>query len=283
GINLIDTSPYYGNSEQVIGLCLKQLASKYPRHSYFISTKVGRYGAKHFDYSRETVRNSVLTSLKRLNTGYLDFVYCHDVEFVEEKLVIDSALKELFLLKEEGFIHNVGISGYPLKALENIAKKCNERNSSLDCLLTYCHYTIQNSQLIDQQYITKFQRYNIRYLFNASPLSMGLLSGYQPPEWHPASENLKNAAVKCKNICNENSFQLPQLALAYSLNCPSESICSTIIGCISTEQIKESMNTLKLVQDGFYNQEKYYKIIEQCKKEFGDEYNHAWPSPPLDY
>jgi D-arabinose 1-dehydrogenase len=64
-------------------------------------TKCGRYGlnASDFDYSPATVRASVMRSLKRLNTTYLDAVcvssllylmhlkvffkvYMHDVEFV---------------------------------------------------------------------------------------------------------------------------------------------------------------------------------------------------------
>lgn len=47
-------------------------------------TKCGRFGSAQFDYSPASVRRSVLQSLQRLNTTYLDVVYLHDIEFVAE-------------------------------------------------------------------------------------------------------------------------------------------------------------------------------------------------------
>ena len=84
GINAIDTSPYYYPSEFIIGRALKVLAKEYPRTSYYLSTKAGRYGPQlsEFDYSPARIRSSVEASLKRLGTDYLDLVYLHDAEFV---------------------------------------------------------------------------------------------------------------------------------------------------------------------------------------------------------
>jgi D-arabinose 1-dehydrogenase len=45
-------------------------------------TKCGRYGPSDFDYSPARIRSSVESSLRRLQTDYLDTVYLHDVEFV---------------------------------------------------------------------------------------------------------------------------------------------------------------------------------------------------------
>ncbi len=38
GLNLIDTAPWYGKSETVLGKALKSI----PRGAYYLSTKVGR-------------------------------------------------------------------------------------------------------------------------------------------------------------------------------------------------------------------------------------------------
>jgi aryl-alcohol dehydrogenase-like predicted oxidoreductase len=48
GINFIDTSPYYGEtkSETMLGKCLQGL----PRDSYYLATKLGRYGDEDFDF-----------------------------------------------------------------------------------------------------------------------------------------------------------------------------------------------------------------------------------------
>merc|ERR1711916_227064 len=57
GINFIDVSPYYGitKAETVLGKALKGI----PRDSYYLATKVGRYGGDEFDFSADRVIKSV--------------------------------------------------------------------------------------------------------------------------------------------------------------------------------------------------------------------------------
>ncbi|KAL8284088.1 hypothetical protein RQP46_004837 [Phenoliferia psychrophenolica] len=89
GVTAIDTSPYYTIAEEVLGNALDEVRDEFPRSSYQIITKVGRYGrtkADGFDYSPERVRASVKKSMELLKTDYLDGLYCHDVEFVSEQI-----------------------------------------------------------------------------------------------------------------------------------------------------------------------------------------------------
>jgi len=81
GINLFDTSPFYGctKSEIVLGRALKQL----PRSEIFVATKVGRYGPEDFDFSAERVTRCFAESLKRLQLDYVDILQCHDIEFAD--------------------------------------------------------------------------------------------------------------------------------------------------------------------------------------------------------
>jgi L-galactose dehydrogenase len=101
GVRLFDTAPYYGDSEIILGEALRRVASVYPRSSYQLSTKIGRYGLKRtdFDYSAARIRASIKQSLARLGTNYLDVVFCHDVEFVTPEQVLDEALPTLYELK----------------------------------------------------------------------------------------------------------------------------------------------------------------------------------------
>jgi D-arabinose 1-dehydrogenase len=148
GIRCIDTSSYYGPSEVVIGAILQKLAAEFPRATYRIMTKCGREG-QSFDYKPQSIRASVMRSLRRLSTTYLDVVLLHDIEHVAspvwpipycgdferaltdktvrnewgldpEKLprawgtgddTILAAVRELQKMKEEGLIKAVGISG----------------------------------------------------------------------------------------------------------------------------------------------------------------------------
>jgi D-arabinose 1-dehydrogenase len=89
GINTFDTSPYYANSETILGRALRVLQPEHPRSSYYIFTKCGRYGPKcsQFDYSPRRVRRSVEESIVKLgDCGWLDNVFMHDVEFVCDRV-----------------------------------------------------------------------------------------------------------------------------------------------------------------------------------------------------
>lgn len=100
GIDELRTAPWYHPSEIVLGRVFERLKDEYPRESYQIITKLGKYGpkAQHHTYDADSVRASVYRSLKRLKTDYLDIVRkscsspvhparrsrpdLHDVEFV---------------------------------------------------------------------------------------------------------------------------------------------------------------------------------------------------------
>ncbi|EST05509.1 NADP-dependent oxidoreductase domain protein [Kalmanozyma brasiliensis GHG001] len=84
GINAFDTSPYYFPSEFTLGNILRRLEPEFPRESYYIITKCGRYGPDKgdFDYSAAKIDSSVRGSCRRLGTNYLDVALTHDAEFV---------------------------------------------------------------------------------------------------------------------------------------------------------------------------------------------------------
>ncbi len=108
GINLLDTAPAYGLSEERIGKLLPN-----SRHDWVIETKVGesfRDGESSFDFTAEGTRRSVENSLRLLKTDYLDMVLIHsdgdDVRILQEEAVLDTLLH----MREEGWVRAVGIS-----------------------------------------------------------------------------------------------------------------------------------------------------------------------------
>ncbi|KAF8314773.1 Aldo/keto reductase [Clavulina sp. PMI_390] len=118
GISMFDTSPYYGNSEIVLGSLLRQLAAEHPRSSYQLvradraSSKCGRYGLPKtdFDYSPAAIRNSLKRTLRRLGTDYLDVFYLHDVEFVATRLPGELSSNSAAALADENARKGWGIS-----------------------------------------------------------------------------------------------------------------------------------------------------------------------------
>ncbi|GAA6055583.1 hypothetical protein JCM3770_002499 [Rhodotorula araucariae] len=116
GIRTLDTSPYYTTSEAVLGHVLDAVRDEFPRESYQIITKVGRYGRTKedgFDYSPERVRASVKRSMELMRTDYLDGVYAHDVEFVSEQL--DNAGQEGFTVDADGKIRDEDLARWGLR------------------------------------------------------------------------------------------------------------------------------------------------------------------------
>lgn len=120
GINLIDTAPAYGRSEERLGPLLRG-----QRDQWVIVSKVGEEfddGQSHFDFSAAHTRASVERSLKRLETECIDLVLVHsngdDLRILEQEEVY----RTLALLKQEGKIRGFGFSGKTaeggLKALE---------------------------------------------------------------------------------------------------------------------------------------------------------------------
>ena len=111
GINFIDVSPYYGHlkAETVLGKALRNL----PRHKYYLSTKVGRYGkdgVNTWDYSARRAKESVYESMERLNVDFIDLINVHDVEFADLHQVVSETLPALVELRKEGVVGHVGIT-----------------------------------------------------------------------------------------------------------------------------------------------------------------------------
>ena len=108
GVNLLDTAPAYGSSEERLGKLLQG-----QRHQWVISTKAGEeFDGVHsrFDFSPHAITSSVERSLKRLHTDYLDIVLVHssgdDVRIIEEEQVFAT----LAALKNAGKIRAYGMS-----------------------------------------------------------------------------------------------------------------------------------------------------------------------------
>ena len=110
GINLLDTAPAYGASEERLGrLLLEQ------RNDWLLCTKVGERfdpdsGTSTYDFTPEAVRASVKASLQRLHTDRLDIVLIHsngeDLKILDEL----GTLECLNDLKARGWIRATGIS-----------------------------------------------------------------------------------------------------------------------------------------------------------------------------
>lgn len=107
GINLIDTAPAYGSSEQRLGRLLPE------RDRWLLCTKVGEIfaaGRSRFDFSAGHVRASVEQSLRHLCSDRLDIVLIHSDGNDLDILDRTDCLETLARLREQGLIRAIGMS-----------------------------------------------------------------------------------------------------------------------------------------------------------------------------
>ncbi len=215
GINIIDTAAYYGRgmSEVLLG----QILPAYKRESLIVSTKLGRYAPRHFDFSAKRVAESIDVSLERMRLEYLDMVFCHDIEYGDVQQVIDETLPALRRQVEKGKVRCVGISGYPMKNFQRVIP-----TGLLDCVITYNHYTLQNDMAL--QWLPLAQEHGVGVI-NAAPFSARLLTDLPLPVWHKAPEKVKSVAAKASQWCKSRGTTIEKLALQFSVSHPGFSSC----------------------------------------------------------
>ena len=107
GINFIDTSIDYGDSEKLIGKFIS-----HRRSEFFLASKCGcpiGAGGDHI-FTKENITNGINQSLKLLKTDYLDLVQLHNPikNVVEENDVIQTLLD----IKQDGKVRFIGTSSF---------------------------------------------------------------------------------------------------------------------------------------------------------------------------
>jgi aryl-alcohol dehydrogenase-like predicted oxidoreductase len=227
GMNFIDTSPFYGRgmSEVLLGIALKDV----PRDSYLLGTKLGRYDKAHFDFSAKRVAESVDISLHRLGTDHLDICLCHDIEFVPMQQIVDETLPALRKIQQQGKVRFIGVSGYPMKMFRFVLDQ-----TDLDVVLSYNHYTLQNTMFGDLVPYLKAKGVGI---MNAAPFSARLLTNAPLPPWHRATPEVRAVARQAAEHCAKAGVDIAQLALQFSIANPDMTTCVT--GSANPDRVRE--------------------------------------------
>ena len=227
GMNFIDTSPYYGRgmSEALLGQVLPDL----PRDGYYLGTKLGRYAPAHFDFSSRRVIESVDVSLERMKVDYLDVVLCHDVEFVDLDQILEETLPALEKIRAQGKVRFIGVSGYPIKMFRYFLERTN-----LDLILSYNHYTLQNTMLMEL--VPDCQQQGVGVM-NAAPFSARLLSNAPLPPWHKAPEWVRAVARRAAAHAAERGSDIARLAVQYAI--APEELTTCVTGSANPERVAQ--------------------------------------------
>ena len=203
-------------------------------------------------------------SLQRLGTRYLDVVYCHDVEFVTASEVLIAVQEVRRIRDEEGTIKYVGISGYPVPLLCELAELVLEKTGEpLDAVMSYANFTLQNTTLMSEG-IERLKRAGVSVVPNASPLGMGLLRSKGVPmggkgDFHPAPRELRARVMEAAKYVQQRGDKLEVAAIRWALERWARDAATvggvgaigiSVMGVSNLEELEETMRVWNSVLDG---------------------------------
>ncbi len=225
GINYLDTSPLYGESERRIGLAL---ADGW-REKIYLATKTGTHPKWRGDYSASGTRRSVENSLRLLGTDYLDVCLVHDPSNMDPVIAKDGALETLQRMREEGLVKFIGLG-----VREHEFHKIAIETGMVDVILTYLDYTLL-SQTADGGLLSFANERDIGVI-NGSPIAAGLLSGVEPDVNARPPEGEK--AHQLWRWCAKNDLNLLNLAIQFCLRQPL--IATNLSGSKNANEVEQN-------------------------------------------
>src|SRR5438309_11998540 len=104
----------------------------------------------------------------------------------------------------------------------------------LDVVLSYNHYTLQNTMLAD---LVPYLKAKCVGIMNAAPFSARLLTNAPLPPWHKATPFVREIAKKAADHCASKDVDIAQLALQYSI--ANEDMATCIVGSANPENVKK--------------------------------------------
>jgi aryl-alcohol dehydrogenase-like predicted oxidoreductase len=233
GINFIDTSPLYMESERRLG---EALAGGL-REKVFLSTKTGTHPERRGDFSWDGTHWSIENSLRLLRTDRLDLVLVHDPDAMEPVLAPRGALEALESLRAQGVIGAIGLGqrrhDFHHQAIET---------GRFDVILTYNDYHPLRTTAAETILPLATER-GVGVL-NGSPLAHGLLVGRDPEALAQAvrsrvSERDLRAAGRLYRWCRERNLSMVAITLQFSLRQPG--IHCTLTGPKTPAELAENL------------------------------------------
>lgn len=236
GIDYIDTSPLYGDSERRLGIALEDTS----RASYHLSTKTGTHPDRRGDYTWDGTFWSVENSLSLLKTDYLDLVLVHDPEDMEPVFATRGALEALEHMKAQGIVRNIGLGvrshDFHRRAIES---------DRFDAILTYNDFHPLRTTALELAELAA--RHDVGVL-NGSPLAHGLLIGEDPlgrnakmtaalSQTAPAPDVQK--ASRLYQWCQENNLPMVAVVLQFCLRQPL--LHCTLTGAKTSGELKQNL------------------------------------------
>ncbi len=263
GLTLFDTSPYYGygRSEHRCGHFLRQR----PRHSYVLSTKVGRWlkplrqdeptddlrpGGMPFrpvfDYSYDGAMRSYEQSLLRLGTGSVDILLIHDVDIFTHGSAeaasrrfddaMEGAYPALDELRRNGDIRAIGVGLNETEWCQRFLEAAD-----IDCMLLAGRYTLLEQGALDEL-LPACEAKQVSVIlggpYNSGILASGSVAGAKY-DYADAPPDILARVAHIQDVCGRHGVPVQAAALQFPLAHPA--ICAVIPGAMRPEEVTQNI------------------------------------------
>ena len=288
GINLFDTSPYYGFglSERRLGNALRGIE----KGDYVLSTKVGRllkpapnsdtgqlrHGFQspmpfepEYDYSYDGIMRSYEASLQRLGLAKIDILLVHDIGALTHgdqdtyhfDQLATSGYEALNELRRSGDIAAVGLGVNECEVCERAMQV-----GQFDCFLLAGRYSLLEQQPL-HSFLPKCQSHGASVIlggpYNSGILATGVHSGITPYfNYEPATQIVIERVAKIESICADYGVTLAAAALQFPLAHPA--VASVIPGLGSKKRVQKTLALLReMIPTDFWRALKNANLLDQ--------------------
>lgn len=249
GVNFIDTAETYsdGGAELFLGEALNRI----PRKNYVLSTKLfwGGSGPNDLGHSFKRLHEGLSQSLRRLQTDYVDLLYCHRHD---PTTPIEETVRGMDILMKQGKILYWGTSEWDYQQIAEAISIAEAMGVALP-IVEQPEYNLFHRRRVEVEYDPLYPQIG---LTTWSPLAGGILSGkygkgtpqgtrlefesYYRPENY---EERAKSAEKMRPIAEELGVTMAQLAIGWCLTNPH--VSSVLLGASSKKQLIENLGALE--------------------------------------
>jgi voltage-dependent potassium channel beta subunit len=258
GVNFFDNAEAYarGNAEVVMGNVIKKLGWR--REKLVISTKLfwGGNGPNDSGLSHKHLIEGTNKALKRLQTDYIDLLFCHRPD---PDTPIEETVRAMDVLIKQGKVFYWGTSEWSAADIvraDTIARQYGLTPPSME----QPQYHMFHRRRVEKEYAPLYKELGYGTTI-WSPLASGLLTGkyndgvptdsraaLQGYEWLKETVITPERVAKVKQlrpIAGDLGCSQAQLALAWCLKNPN--VSTVITGASRAPQVHENMKALEVV------------------------------------
>ncbi|MGN8226128.1 potassium channel beta subunit family protein [Gracilimonas sp. BCB1] len=262
GVNFFDNAEAYemGKSETIMGQVIKK--AEWKRSDLVLSTKIfwGGEGVNDQGLSFKHIKEGTEASLRRLQTDYVDLIFCHRPD---KFTPVEETVWAMNQVINEGKALYWGTSEWSADQIRKAYDFARE-NHLRPPLMEQPEYNMFKRDKVEKEFSSLYDDIGLGTTI-WSPLASGLLTGkYNDgiPEgsrldldkysWLRKklleSENGKaklRKVEKLAKVSDEIGVPMPQLALAWCLN--NENVSTVITGASTVEQVEQNMKTMEIL------------------------------------